>query len=60
MNERRVILTDLEYKKHHKYLPDDITEQLSKELGVKKDTVREIREPAIEKIKSWIDEINRQ
>lgn len=56
--EQRVILVDIEYKKHHKYLPDDVNERLSTELGVKKDTVRKIRERAIQKIKKAIDEIN--
>ena len=57
--EQKIILADLEYKRHRKYLPDDVTEALAQELNVKKDTVRKIRERAIEKIKNAIDEINR-
>lgn len=56
--EKRVILTDIEYKRHHKYLPDDIIDSLAEELNIKKDTVRKIRERAISKIKNAIDEIN--
>ena len=37
--EKRVVTMDLEYKKHQKYLPDDISESLSIELGVKKNTI---------------------
>jgi DNA-directed RNA polymerase specialized sigma24 family protein len=56
--EKKVILTDLEYKKHQKYLPDDVTTTLATEMNVKNDTVRKIRNRAIEKIKKAIDEIN--
>ncbi|GAA4334804.1 hypothetical protein [Flaviaesturariibacter amylovorans] len=56
--ERAVVLTDLEYKKHTKYLPDEIVDRLSEELGIKKATIRKIRERAIEKIKQAIHEIN--
>ncbi|KAA9338987.1 RNA polymerase sigma factor [Adhaeribacter soli] len=56
--EQKVVLTDLDYKKHQKYLPDDVNERLADELGVKKDTIRKIRERAINKIKKAIDEIN--
>ncbi|WP_162428193.1 RNA polymerase sigma factor [Pontibacter pudoricolor] len=56
--EQKVVLTDLEYKKHHKYLPDDVNEHLAEVLGVKKATIRKIRERAISKIKEAIDEIN--
>lgn len=55
--EQRVVLTDLEYKKHHKYLPDDVTESLARELGVKKDTIRALRKRAVEKIQKAIDEL---
>jgi len=58
--EQRVILTDLEYKRHHKYLPDDVIDTLAKQLNIKKDTVRKIRERAIEKIKKAIYEINKE
>lgn len=57
--EQKVILTDLEYKKHHKYLPDDVNKHLAEVLGVKKSSIRKIRERAIIKIKEAIDEINR-
>lgn len=55
--EKEVILTDLEYKRGQKYLPDDITESLAERLGVKKPTIRKIRERAINKIKLALDEI---
>jgi DNA-directed RNA polymerase specialized sigma24 family protein len=58
--EQRVIIVDREYKRHHKYLPDDALEALAKELNVKKDTIRKIRERAIEKINAAIDEINQR
>lgn len=58
--EKRIILTDIEYKRHHKYLPDDVVDSLAGELNVKKDTVRKIRERAIVKIKNAIHEINNQ
>ncbi|WP_298681019.1 hypothetical protein [uncultured Mucilaginibacter sp.] len=56
--EQAVILADIEHKKFQKYLPDDITEQLCGQLNVKKDTLRKIRERAIEKIKYAINEFN--
>lgn len=56
--EREVFLVDMEYKRHQKYLPDDVLELLSEKLKVKKDSVRKIRERAIAKIKKAIDEIN--
>lgn len=57
--EQKIILADLEYKRHHKYLPDDVIDSLAEELNIKRDTVRKIRERAIEKIKNAINEINR-
>lgn len=56
--EQTVILADIEHKKFQKYLPDDITEDLSLELNVKKETIRKIRERAIEKINKAINEFN--
>ena len=58
--EKQVFLTDLQYKKQQKYLPDEVTDNLAATLGVKPATIREIRERAIEKIKKAIDEINQQ
>lgn len=58
--EQQVILADIEYKKHHRYLPDDVTERLALELGIQKSTVRKIRERAINKIKSFLNGINQQ
>lgn len=55
--EQKVILVDIEHKRHSKYLPDDVNERLSEELGVKRDSIRKIRERAIQKIKKAIDEI---
>ena len=56
--EKKVILTDIEFKKHYKYLPDDVNERLANELGIKKDSIRQIRGRAIAKIKGAIDEIS--
>jgi DNA-directed RNA polymerase specialized sigma24 family protein len=56
--ERAVVLKDIEYKKHYRYLPDEVSEELAEELGVQKATIRKIRERAIEKVKKAIDEIN--
>ncbi len=56
--EQKVVLADIENKKHHKYLPDDVSDQLAQSLNIKKDTVRKIRERAIQKIKTAIDEFN--
>lgn len=56
--EQTVILADIEHKKFQKYLPDDITEDLSLKLNVKKETIRKIRERAIEKINKAITEFN--
>ncbi len=57
-NEQKVILADLEYKRNSKYLPDDVTETLSEQLGVEKDTIRKIRKRAIKKLKDFINEFN--
>ena len=57
--EQTVVLKDIEYKKHQKYLPDDVTADLAHELKVRPDSIRKIRARAIEKIKSAIDEINK-
>lgn len=56
--EQQVVLADVEHKKHQKYLPDDVTESLSIELGIKKESIRKIRQRAIQKIKTAIDEFN--
>ncbi len=58
--EQAVVLADIDHKKHGVYLPDEITENLSFSLDVKKDTIRKIRERAIVKIKKTINEINQQ
>ncbi len=57
-NEQKVILADLEYKRNSKYLPDDVTETLSEQLSVEKDTIRKIRKRAIKKITDFINEFN--
>lgn len=57
--EREVVLTDIEYKRSQKYLPEDINESLANRIGVKKDTIRKIRERAIMKLNNAIDEINK-
>jgi DNA-directed RNA polymerase sigma subunit (sigma70/sigma32) len=56
--EREVVLTDLEFKRSQKYLPEDANESLANRIGVKKNTVRKIRERAIQKLNKAIDEIN--
>lgn len=56
--EKKVVLTDIEYKKHQKYLPDDVNSALAIELGVAVGTITKIRQRAIKKIKAAIDEIN--
>lgn len=58
--EQIVVLKDIEYKRHHKYLPDDVLEALAEQLNVKKDTIRKIRARAIIKINQAINEINGQ
>lgn len=56
--EQKVVLKDIEYKKHQKYLPDDVTDTLAIELDVTASSIRKIRQRAIKKIKLAIDEIN--
>ena len=56
--EQAVVLKDIEYKKHQKYLPDDVTAALAEELNVQPGTIRKIRARAIEKIKNAINEVN--
>jgi RNA polymerase sigma factor (sigma-70 family) len=57
--EREVIITDLEYKRLRKYLPQDVNESLAARIGVKKESIRKIRERAVKKLKNAIDEINK-
>lgn len=57
--EQVVIAKDIEYKKHQKYLPDNVTAELSAELKVAPGTIRKIRARAINKIKKAIDEVNK-
>ncbi len=57
--EQAVVLKDIEYKKHQKYLPDDVTATLALELKVQAGTIRKIRARAIEKIKNAINEVNK-
>lgn len=56
--EQEVILTDIEYKRLHKYLPEKVNEKLAIKLGVKKATIRKIRERAIKKIEMTLKEID--
>lgn len=56
--EQTILLADIEHKRHQKYLPDNVLDNLAKDLNIKRDTVRKIRERAIQKIKQAIDEIN--
>lgn len=48
--EQLVVVTDLENKRFQKYLPTDVTEKLAYDMGVKKATVRKIRERAKHKL----------
>jgi DNA-directed RNA polymerase sigma subunit (sigma70/sigma32) len=45
--------------KFQKFLPADVTEDLALKLNVKKETIRKIRERAIEKINQAIKEFNK-
>lgn len=56
--ELAVVLADHQYKKHTKYLPDDVILALSEQLGVKPATIRKLRERAIKKLNQAINEIN--
>lgn len=56
--EREVVLTDIEYKRSQKYLPEDVNESLANRIGVKRSSIRKIRERAIMKLNNAIDEIN--
>jgi RNA polymerase sigma factor (sigma-70 family) len=58
--EQAVVIADIEHKRLGVYLPDEVSENLALTLGVKKSTIRKIRERAIEKIKKAIDEINQE
>lgn len=56
--EQRILLTDIEYKRHHKYLPDDVLDNLAEELNMTKDNIRKTRSRTILKLKKAFDEIN--
>jgi len=56
--EKAVVLADLDYKRHTKYLPDDVITELSQSLGVKPDTIRKLRQTAKQKLQQAFDEIN--
>jgi DNA-directed RNA polymerase specialized sigma24 family protein len=56
--ELEVVLADLEYKRHTKYLPDDVTLALAEKLGVKSATIRKLRQRAAEKLNQAMNEIN--
>lgn len=56
--ERAVVLADIEYKKHTKYLPDDVVKNLSQRHGIKPDTIRKLRQTAKQKLQQAFDEIN--
>ncbi|SDL67387.1 DNA-directed RNA polymerase specialized sigma subunit, sigma24 family [Pedobacter sp. ok626] len=58
--EVKVLLADIEYKRHYRYLPDDVVASLCKELNVKESGVRKLRERLTAKIKKEIDAINRE
>jgi RNA polymerase sigma factor (sigma-70 family) len=55
--EQRVLRTTFQYYqpgKQHQRLPNDVAEDLAKELGTTSDNVRQIRHRALEKIKEYI------
>ena len=56
--EIRVLQTDLEYKRHQKYLPDEVVASLCEELNVHESGIRKLRERLTVKIKKEIDAIN--
>jgi DNA-directed RNA polymerase specialized sigma24 family protein len=56
--EMAVVLADIEYKKHTKYLPDEVTSALAEQLGVKSATIRKLRQRAAEKLNKAMNEIN--
>jgi DNA-directed RNA polymerase specialized sigma24 family protein len=56
--EKKVIITDIDYKKFNKYLPDDVNQKLAIELNVKSETIRKIRERAITKLKKALYDFN--
>ena len=56
--EIRVLQTDIEYKRHYKYLPDGVVAALCEELNVKESGIRKLRERLTVKIKKEIDIIN--
>jgi len=56
--EKKVLIADIEYKRHHKYLPDDVVASLCLELNIKEPAIRKLRERLIFKIKKEIDIIN--
>lgn len=56
--EIRVLQTDIEYKRHHKYLPDEVVSTLCEELNIKESGIRKLRERLTVKIKKEIDVIN--
>lgn len=56
--ERRVLLIDLEYKRHKRYLPDEVVDSLCEELKIKRSSLRKIRERLNFKVQTEIDLIN--
>ncbi|WP_316846486.1 hypothetical protein [Pedobacter psychrodurus] len=56
--EKKVLIADIEYKRNHKYLPDDVVASLCLELNIKEPAIRKLRERLIFKIKKEIDIIN--
>jgi len=58
--EQKVLLRDMECKKFQKYHETEVLEELASELGVKKDTIRKIRQRLKEKIKNAINEVNEE
>ena len=56
--QKEVVLKDIEYKRFQKYHKTEVLDELANDLGVKKSSIRKIRERAKIKIKDAIDEIN--
>lgn len=56
--EQKLLLADMEYKKHQLYLPDHIVASLCEELEVTDSGLRKMRERIIKKFNKEIDVIN--
>lgn len=58
--EQLVVIKDIEYKRLQKYHDSVVLDILANQLGVKKDSIRKIRQRAKVKIKNEINKINEE